>query len=105
MRNKSRGYITPSLGGDESFDASVGRKAISAFGDGGIDLRSPHIPTAFGNARCWRTGRFLVPGLPDGAAGAMPHRTTTMPATVLAHGAEREVVTVDAAGGHVGSFT
>ena len=99
MRNKSRGYITPSLGGDDSFDASVGRKAISAFGDGGIDLRSPHIPTAFGNARCWRTGRFLVPGLPDGAAGVLPCQSTTTPASVLAHGAEREVVMVGEAGG------
>ena len=86
MLHKSRGYMKPSLGGDEALDASVGRKPISAFGDGLIDIRKTPIPTESENVRCWRTGRFHVfreLALRDGPARCP---VTAHPARVLAHG-------------------
>ena len=92
MLHKSRGYMKPSLGGDETFDASVGRKPISAFGDGLIDIRKTPIPSEFENVRCWRTGRFhLFRGLAL-RGGPVRRRVTVHRSRVLAHGASVLVV-------------
>ena len=98
MLHKSRGYMKPSLGGDETLDALVGRRPISAFGDGLIDIRKTPIPSELENVRCWRTGRFHV------FRDVMPrddparHRVTEHRSRVLAHGATVLVVAVEPAG-------